>query len=336
MKIVLDAFGGDYAPDCMIEGAIRALKVYNDIEIVLCGKQDILESKLKNYKYDKTRLIIVNAESVITNEDIPTEVIKNKKDSSLVCGFEYLKENEDAVALISTGSTGAILTGTLLKIGRIKGVQRPALAPLLPTKTGGNVLLLDCGANVDCKPEYLCQFAVMGSIYYTALLGIENPRVALLNIGTENTKGNTFYKQVHEMLKNMPINFVGNMEARDITSGNYDIIVADGFDGNIALKASEGAAKLVLGELKSAIKSSFLAKIGALIMKKSLNKLAKKLDYNKYGGSIFLGAKKIVIKSHGSSKPETIFAAIKQGIDIAKADINNRIIEKLNENRVEE
>lgn len=336
MKIVLDAFGGDYAPDCMIEGAIKSLKVYEDIKIVLCGKKDILESKLKNYKYDMDRIEIVDAETVISNDDIPTEAIKNKKDSSLVCGFEYLKENEEAVALISTGSTGAILTGTLLKIGRIKGVQRPALAPFLPTKTGSNVLLLDCGANVDCKPEYLCQFAVMGSIYYTALLGKENPRVALLNIGTESTKGNAFYKQVHEMLKEMPINFVGNMEARDITSGNYDVVVADGFDGNVALKATEGGCKLVLGELKAAIKSSFLAKIGALIMKKSLNKLAKKLDYNKYGGSIFLGAKKTVIKSHGSSKPETIFAAIKQAIEINKAGINNKIIEKFNENKVEE
>ena len=336
MKIILDAFGGDNAPDCMIEGAIKAIKTFDNIQIVLSGEKDVLFDKLKNYKYDTSKIEILDAEDIITNDDIPTDAIKNKKNSSLVRAFDYLKENNEATALISTGSTGAILTGTLLKIGRIKGVQRPALAPFLPTKTGSNVLLLDCGANVDCKPEYLCQFALMGSAYYTCLIGKENPRVALLNIGTESKKGNAFYKQVYEMLKDLPINFVGNMEARDITSGDYDIIVADGFDGNIALKATEGGCKLVLGELKSAIKSSFLAKVGALIMKKSLNKLAKKLDYNKYGGSIFLGAKKIVIKSHGSSKGETIFSAIKQVRDISKQDINNKITEKLSNFKQEE
>ncbi|MGI5842473.1 MAG: phosphate acyltransferase PlsX [Christensenellales bacterium] len=322
MKIVIDAMGGDNAPKAIVDGAVAALKKNKDIEIILTGKSEQIFACLK----DKTieRLSVVDAKKVITNNESPTQAFKEKTDSSLVKAYEILKNNE-ADALISAGSTGAILVGGFTKIGRIKGVSRPALSPLLPTKKGSQVLLLDVGANMDAKAINLLHFAIMGSSYMKACFDIHKPKVALLNVGTEDEKGNELTKEAFALLKEgNKINFVGNIEARDITSGDYDVIVADGFAGNVALKSIEGAVSLAMGEVKRAFKG-IKGKLAAAFVFNRLRKSKTKLDYHKYGGSPFLGCKKIIIKSHGSSKAETIKASIHQAYDL----YNSNYIEKL-------
>lgn len=325
MKIVIDAFGGDNAPNCNIDGAMLALDKFKDLTIVLVGDVDKINPILETKKYDKTRLELVDAKEIITNDDVPTVAIRTKKESSLVKALDYLKTNEDCFGLVSAGSTGAVLTGGFLKIGRMKGVSRPALAPLLPTRTGGQVVLIDCGANVDCKPINLCHFALMGSEYFKAMFGVQNPRVALLSNGVEDKKGNELVKETFPMLKQLPINFVGNMEARDALTGDYDVIVTDGFAGNVLLKSIEGTAKFTTGMIKDAMMSSFWGKIGGLLAKKSLKKVKSKLDYNKYGGSNFVGCKKTIIKSHGSSIGVTICAAVEQIVKLEQNKVNERI-----------
>ena len=312
MKIVVDAYGNDLGPIEPVKASLQAIKNFDDIEIVLVGKEEELNLLLSQFEYDKSKIEIVNATEVITNNESPTEAFKTKKDSSIVRAFDKLKESSDIVGLVSCGSTGAVLTGAFLKIGRIKGISRPGLCPILPAKNGKTVLLMDSGANIDCKPQNICHFALLASSYAKALYNIENPRVALLNIGTEDHKGNEFTKQCFEELKKMPINFVGNMEARDFLSGNYDIVVADGFYGNILLKSVEGTAMFVVNELKTNIKASFLSKIGALFMKKSLKKLKNKLNYNNYGGAAFLGVKKLIVKGHGASNAQAYLKCIEQ------------------------
>ena len=329
MKIVIDAFGGDNAPDAIINGTLLALKKFKDVEIVLTGDENILNQKLSTKVYDKNRITIIHAPDVITNDDVPTEAIKRKTESSLVVALKYLKEHDDCQGLISAGSTGAVLTGGFLRIGRMKGVSRPALAPLLPTKTGGQVLLIDCGANVDCKPINLCHFALMGSEYFKTMFGVENPRVALLSNGAEDKKGNDLCKQTFPLLKQLPINFVGNMEARYFMSGDYDVVVTDGFAGNVLLKSVEGTVKFTSGAMKEAMLSTFISKIGALLCKKALDKVKNKLDYNKYGGSFFVGCKKTIIKSHGSSKDITICAAIEQVIKLENNKVRENIMSKI-------
>lgn len=325
MKVVIDAFGGDNAPREIIKGALEYLKENNDLEIVLCGDEEKVKKELVVLGYKGDKISIVHAPDVITNDDVPTKAIKEKTQSSLAVCFDILKRDEGCVGLISAGSTGAILAGGFLKIGRIKGVSRPALAPFFPTKTGGQTLLLDCGANMDANAINLCHFAAMGSAYYTSITGIKNPRVALLNVGTEDHKGNELCKEVFPLLSKMNINFVGNMEARDIMSGNYDVVVADGFAGNVLLKSTEGALKLMMGEFKKAAKRNFLSTFGALFMKKSFKEMKKTYDFDVYGGSPFLGCKKIIIKSHGSSKAAAIVASIKQVISLYKNQINDII-----------
>ena len=325
MKIVIDAFGGDHAPNCVIDGTIMALKKFDDIEIVLTGDENILKNLLKTKKYDSSRLTIIHAPDVITNDDIPTDAIKHKTNSSLVVAFDYLKNNDDCVALISAGSTGAVLTGGFLKIGRIKGVSRPALAPFFPTAKGGMVCLIDCGANVECKPLNLCHFALMGSLYYKIMFGVENPKVALLSNGSEEKKGNELCKQTYPLLKQLPINFIGNVEARYFMTGDVDVMVTDGFSGNILLKSVEGAVKFTTKVMKQAMLSTLISKIGALFCKRALGKVKDKLDYNKYGGSIFIGCKKTIIKSHGSSKDVTICAAIEQARKLEINKVNEHI-----------
>ncbi|MDR3293123.1 MAG: phosphate acyltransferase PlsX [Clostridiales bacterium] len=325
IKIVLDAFGGDNAPSEIVKGAAEALK--NDLElfVVLTGKKEKIEAVLSEIGFKSDRLEIINADEVITNDEVPTTAIRSKENSSLVVGLDYLKTHDDAHAFVSAGSTGAVLTGATLRIGRIEGVTRPALAPLIPCVDGSNILLIDCGANVDCKPDMLLQFGKMGAAYVKAL-GIKNPRVALLNNGAEEKKGNELTKAAFVLLKESGLNFIGNMEARDIMSGGADVLVADGFAGNIALKASEGTALSILKLLKEAIMNNGpLTKLGGLLIKKSLGGLKKTLDYSEYGGSLFVGVKKIVIKSHGSSKAGTIAASIKQAADLARAGLVQKI-----------
>ncbi len=330
MKILIDAFGGDNSPDEIVNATLLALFNDKNLKITLVGKKDVLQDKLAGKKYDVARLDFIDARQVIDCNESPVEAIRTKKDSSIVRAIEELKAKPDEYgAFLSAGSTGAILSGAVLKLGRAKGVVRPALAPILPTAKGTPVLLLDAGANMDTKAINLLQFAMLGHIYMNKVLGVQNPRVALLNVGTEEAKGNELCKEVFPLLKRLPINFVGNMEARDIMSGNYDVVVADGFSGNVALKSTEGACKILLKELKTTMLSSLSGKIGALFLKKSLKGLAKKFDYESFGGSVLLGTKSIVIKVHGSSKQKGFLSAIQQASVVAKCNIPQIIEQEL-------
>jgi len=332
MKIVIDAFGGDYSPTEMVKGAVTSVNLIDDVNIVLTGDKEKIQAELDNVGYSGDRISIAHAPSVIDCNESPTMAIRQKKDSSLVVGLDLLSdESLDYDAMISCGSTGAVLAGGLFKVGRMAGVLRPALAPLLPTKDGGQVLLIDCGANVDCKPEYLVQFAVMGSAYMKAMTGESNPRVGLLNVGVEDHKGNELTHAVFDKLKALTnINFVGNMEARDLMSGDYDVVVCDGFAGNVALKSIEGAAELVSGLLKKNIMSGGLfAKLGAGLLKKPFKNLKQDIDYTQFGGSPFVGVKKLLIKSHGSSKAKTIYYCVLQAKKLYESHALDKIREDL-------
>ena len=329
IKVIVDAYGGDNAPEEVIKGANKALKNLENLSVIFVGKQDVIEKLCNENRVDMSRVEIIDAQDVITNNESPTEAIKTKKESTLVKGFDRLKADDSVSALVSAGSTGAVLTGGFIKIGRIKGISRPALAPTLPSLTGNPVLLIDCGANVDCKPINLVHFALMGSKYMEAMYGIKSPRVALLSNGTEDHKGNDLNKRTFPYLKQLPINFVGNMEARDILSGDYDVIVTDGFAGNVALKSTEGALMTLLKTLKSDIKSHKSSMFGALFMKGTFKRLKQKFDYSVYGGSPFLGINKIVIKAHGSSKEESFYQAIKQGYMVGKSKLVDVIAESV-------
>lgn len=329
MKIAVDIYGADNSPGALVEGCVRALKSTEGLELILTGNEAEIAQELKKYKYDSSRVEIVNAAEIVTNEESPTMAIRQKKDSSLVKALEILKAREDVVGMVSSGSTGAVLTGAIFKVGRIEGVGRPALAPVLPTVKGTDVCLIDCGANVDCRPEYLVQFALMGISYMRAVYGIENPRVGLVSVGVEDKKGNELTKEVFKTLKALPINFVGNMEARYALSGDYDVLVADGFVGNVLLKTAEGTAGMVMKLLKEAIMGSFSAKIGALFMKKVFKKLKVDMDYNAKGGAPFLGIEKVIVKGHGSSNAVAVEAAVKQAVKMAEGRLTDRIREEL-------
>ena len=329
MKIVVDCYGNDLGAKVAVEGACNAVNKDENLRIVLSGKKEELENILAGKTYDKDRIEILNADEIISNNESPTEAIKTKTNSSLVRAFDELRSNDDIVGIVSCGSTGAVLAGAFLKIGRIKGISRPALCPIIPTKDGGKVLLVDSGANVDCKPINICHFAIMASSYSKAYLGVENPRVALLNIGTEDKKGNEFCHECFKLLKQMPINFVGNMEARDFLSGKYDIVVTDGFYGNILLKASEGATGFVLGELKKEIKQSFWSKVGALFMKGTFKRLKSRFNTNSYGGAVLLGVKKLVVKGHGAGDALAFEKAIFQTKTLAEQRLCENIKEQV-------
>ena len=336
MKVVIDTLGGDNAPFEIIKGAVDAQKKHKDLGLVLCGKPEEIEKVLGDLKASKENIEIVSAPDEITNDDVPTVAIRQKKESSLVVAFDILKKNDDVVGLVSAGSTGAILTGGFLKIGRLKGVSRPMLCPFLPTKTGGYVLVADCGANMDCKPINLVHFALMANEYYKERFGNENPRVALLSVGTEDHKGNELVHEVFPMMKNLGINFVGNMEARDIMSGNYEVVIADGFAGNVALKATEGALKVALGEVKRSIKEGFWSKVGSIFMLGAFKNLKKRYDFNAYGGSPFLGCKKLIVKSHGSSKAKAIEASIDEIIILKNKNLSDRIEKAIEQANIEQ
>lgn len=312
MKIVVDVFGGDDSPHAQIAGSVEFLNETRGVDIVFTGDKEIIEQELSKYKVDKSRIIIEHAPEIISNEESPTAAIRAKKDSSMVRAFEILKNDDSVSGMISSGSTGAVLTGSVLKVGRIAGVMRPALAPLLPTKGNGRVCLIDCGANVDCRSDFLVQFTLMAVCYMRSVYGVDNPRVGLVSVGVEDHKGNALTKEVFEALKTLPINFKGNMEARDALTGEYDILVADGFIGNVLLKSVEGTAQMVMSELKHAIMESASAKFGSLFMKKAFRTLKKRMDYNAYGGAPFLGINKVVVKAHGAANPAAVVAALKQ------------------------
>ncbi len=308
--ICLDAMGGDFAPVTTTKGAVLALNENKNIEIILVGREDLILANLNGLVYDKTRLSIINATEVIENDESPVKAIKEKKDSSMIVGLNQVKGGK-ANAFVSAGSTGALLASSTTIIGRIKGVKRPCLAAVLPNEQSFS-LLLDCGSNVDCRPEYLEQFGIMGSAYAEKILGVKNPRVSLLNIGAEETKGNQLAKDTYKLLKEAPINFIGNVEAKEISQGATDVIVADGFDGNIVLKLSEGLIKSFNTILKKELKSSPIHILGAFIAKNAFINMKKTFDIEKVGGAPFLGLNSLVVKAHGSSSEMAIKYAILQ------------------------
>ncbi len=322
MKIVVDTAACDN-PEEVIRGCALALQ-NEKCELILTGNEDTINKVLSLYNVDRTKLEIIDAKDVITNEDVPTLAIRRKTESSLVKAYEALKR-DDVIGLVSAGSTGAVLSGGVFKLGRIRGIHRPALAPILPTVNCKEVCLIDCGANVDCRPEYLVEFAMMGVSYMKSVYGIESPRVGLVSNGVEDKKGNELSKEVFARLKKLPINFVGNMEAREALSGDYDVLVCDGFVGNVLLKSVEGTARMVMKALKNAIMEDGMAKIGALFMKKAFNKVKNSMDYQQKGGAPLLGVEKIVVKSHGASNSDAIQASIKQVLKMHEGNLIDNI-----------
>ena len=323
-RVIMDAFGGDNAPAAVVEGAVKALSRFDDVSIILCGREDAIREELKKHRYDAARMSVLHAADVIDCHDSPTLAIKRKKDSSLVKALEAVAAGE-ADAIVSAGSTGALLTGATLIVRRIKGVKRPALASLLPTRTGGWLMLIDCGANADCKPQYLQQFAVMASAYMQGVMGIKSPRVGLLNNGAEAEKGNELTKAVYPLLEAAPVNFVGNCEAREILSGDYDVLVCDGFSGNVVLKYTEGLSATILAMLKDELMADTKSKIGALLAKPAFRRMKKKMDYTEVGGAPLLGINGCVIKAHGSSDAKAFSSAVMQARQFLAANINGTI-----------
>lgn len=330
MKIVIDIFGGDNSPGEILKGAADALKKSNGFTLVMVGKRDVIEEFVVKENIDRSRIEIVDAKEVITNDDSPTESVRAMTDSSLVKALYYLSDNDEAKGFVSAGSTGAVLTGAVLYLKRIRGINRPALAPVLPTVTDKSVLLIDCGANVEPKPANLVQFAKMGSAYMKSVFKIESPRVGLLSNGTEDKKGSPLNKEAFPLLKECGVNFVGNMEAREILSADYDVVVCDGYSGNIALKGCEGTALSMFNMIKSGIYAGGLrAKLGYLLLKPVFKDIKHKLDYNDNGGAVLLGLEKVIVKSHGSSKAKAICNSILQCKQLIDSDIVGGIKEEL-------
>ncbi len=325
INIVIDTIGGDNGASVCVKGAVEGLIQNNNIKLYLTGHKDEINSLLSEYEYDSNRIEVIDCTEEIGLNEPPVKAVREKKDSSLVVGLNLVKEGK-ADAIISAGSTGAILAGGQFVVGRAKGVKRTPLAHLLPT-AGEPSLLLDCGANVDIKPEVLVQFAEMGSIYMEAVCGVNNPRVAVANVGLEEEKGNQLVKTAYHILKKKEgINFVGSIEARAIPFGKADVIVADGFVGNVIIKLYEGLSKMILKELKNAFLSSFKSKVGAVLIKKSMKKTLQKFDASDKGGAPLLGLKGLVVKIHGNSKDREVVSAIKQCVTFVENNVSERIV----------
>ena len=311
VNVAVDAMGGDNAPAEIVKGAVEAVNADKRVKVFLVGKEPVIREELKAYTYDAEQLEVVHAEEVIETAEPPVMAIRRKKDSSIVKAM-YMVKNGECDAFVSAGSTGAVLVGGQVIVGRIRGVERPPLAPLIPTENGGS-LLLDCGANVECRPEMLAAFAVMGSCYVNRVEGRRSPSVALANNGAEESKGTPMLKEAHQLLKTTPgIRFVGNIEPRDVPNGEVDVVVCDGFTGNVILKLTEGVAKMLLGMLKQMFLANLGGKLAYLLLKGSVADLKHQMDSEEYGGAPFLGAKQPVIKAHGSSKAKGIKNAIRQ------------------------
>ncbi len=332
IKIVVDAYGGDNSPVVNVRGAVDALNEIKDLQIVLVGNQPTLEQLLSEEKYDKSRMSIVHAPDVISCNDKPTEAIRTKKDSSMAKSFEVMRTDKDARGMVSLGSSGALLAGSVLRggVGRIHGVKRPAFCPILPTMAGSLVGICDSGANVDCEPLYLQQFAIMGSLYMQKAYGIKKPKVALLNVGIEEEKGDELRKETYKLLEDTKqINFVGNMESRNLLSGEFDLVVCDGFAGNVLLKSTEGACTLLMKMLKKAMMSSLKSKIGALLVKKQLYKIKDLMDIGNYGGAVILGTQKTIVKGHGNSEAKSVYNCIKQAYNMEANNLCQSIGEEI-------
>lgn len=326
--VAVDAMGGDNAPAEIIKGAVDAVNEREDIKVILVGIAENISGELEKYTYDRERIEVVTASEVIATDEPPVHAIRRKKDSSIVVALNLVK-NRQADAFVSAGSSGAVLVGGQLIVGRIRGIERPPLAPLIPTKDGV-ALLIDCGANVDARASHLVQFAKMGSIYMENVVGIKNPRVALVNIGAEEEKGNALVKETMPLLKNCTdINFIGSIEARDIPSGYADVIVCEAFVGNVILKLYEGIGNVMLGKVKEGLMSTLRSKIGAVLIKPALKKTLKAFNTDEYGGAPLLGLNGLVVKTHGSAKAIEVKNSIIQCISFKNEKINDKIKQHL-------
>lgn len=324
VRVVLDAMGGDNAPGEIIRGAVEAINEREDIQVVLTGLEEVISKELEKYTYRKEQIEIIHASEVIETAEPPVMAIRKKKDSSIVVGMNMVKKGE-ADAFVSAGSSGAILVGGQVIVGRIKGIERPPLAPLIPTEKGAAVLI-DCGANVDARPSHLVQFAKMGSIYMEHVMGIRNPKVAIVNIGAEEEKGNALVKETFPLLKECEdINFIGSIEARDIPHGDADVIVCEAFTGNVILKLYEGVASTLMSTVKQGMMSNLRSKIGALLVKPALKSTLKRFDTSQHGGAPLLGLNGLVVKTHGSSKAGEIKNTILQCAIFKEQQINEKI-----------
>lgn len=328
VNVAVDAMGGDNAPAEIIKGAVDAINEDKRVKVFLVGREAVIEQELKKYTYDAAQMEIVNAQEVIETAEPPVMAIRKKKDSSIVKSM-YMVKDGTCDALVSAGSTGAVLVGGQVIVGRIKGVERPPLAPLIPTENGVS-LLIDCGANVDARPSHLVQFAKMGSVYMESVMGVKNPRVAIVNIGAEEEKGNALVKETFPLLKECSdINFIGSIEARDIPAGAADVIVCEAFVGNVILKLYEGVGATLISKVKAGMMTSLRSKIGALLVKPALKTTLKAFDTQEYGGAPLLGLNGLVVKTHGSSKAVEIKNSILQCIAFKEQKINDKIKEKI-------
>jgi len=329
VKVALDAMGGDNAPKEIVKGAVEAVNLEKDIIVYLVGKEKLIRSELSNYTYDDKQIIIVDAPDVIETGEPPVMAVRRKKDSSLVKAM-YLVKDGTADAFVSAGSSGAILVGGQVIVGRIEGVERPPMAPLIPTATGVS-LLVDSGANVDSRPSFLVQWAKMGSIYMEHVVGVKNPRVAIVNVGLEEEKGNQLVKETYPLLKECKdINFIGSIEARNIPKGDADVIVCDAFVGNVILKLYEGTASVLIKKIKGSMMKTLKTKIGALLIKKSLKEELKSLDATEYGGAPLIGLNGLVVKTHGNATSKEIRNSVIQCVKFKRENINEKIKASLN------
>jgi glycerol-3-phosphate acyltransferase PlsX len=328
VKVAVDAMGGDNAPAEIVKGAVEAVNTDRRIKVFLVGREPLIAEQLKSYTYNPEQIEIVHAEEVIEMAEPPVMAIRKKKDSSIVKAM-YMVKDGSCDAFVSAGSTGAVLVGGQVIVGRIKGVERPPLAPLIPT-ANGIALLIDCGANVDARPSHLVQFAKMGSVYMEYVCGVKNPRVGIVNIGAEEEKGNALVKETYPLLSNCPeINFIGSVEARDIPAGAADVVVCEAFVGNVILKMYEGVGGVLIKKVKEGMMTSLRSKIGALLVKPALKKTLKSFDTEEYGGAPLLGLNGLVVKTHGSSKAVEIKNSILQCLTFKEQQINEKIKEKI-------
>lgn len=323
IRVFVDAMGGDNAPQASCQGAIEALRKDPELLITLAGAVDLITPYLDEAGDVRSRLSVLDAPEVIDNHEAPALAIRQKKKSAIVMGMLSLRAG-DTDAFVSAGSTGAVLVGGMLRLGRIPGIERPALAPLIPGSKG-QFLLIDCGANVDSRPEWLAQFAIMGDAYMKQVMGIENPRVGLVNNGAEAEKGSLLYSQAHQLLKSAPVNFVGNIEGRDIPADKADVIVCDGFDGNIILKYTEGLAMTLMGIIKRELMADWRSKLGALLSKEAFRRVKKRMDYTEVGGAPLLGVQGAVVKAHGSSNARAMASAIRQAVNMVRGGVAQAI-----------